>query len=199
MKNKAIFLDRDGIITKLVYNTELGLIHTTLHPKQVEFVYGIFDFLKTAKTNRYLLIVISNQPNIGIKKISKEQFLAIKEEINSDLKKNGIVLDAEYYCLHHPFADIKKYRKVCKCRKPDTLLYEKSIKKFNIDVKKSWAIGDGVFDIIAGNKIGLKTILVTNTAESAYLELILKQLKENLPKATAKNLQQAREIIFKEA
>ena len=115
MKNKAIFLDRDGIITKLIYNTSLGLIHTILNPKQVEFVFGTLDFLKTAKKDGYLLIVISNQPNIGIKKISKKHFLAVKKGINSYLKRNGIVLDAEYYCLHHPFADIKKYRKVCKC------------------------------------------------------------------------------------
>ena len=198
MKNKAIFLDRDGIITKLIYNTRLGIIHTILNPKQVEFVFGALDFLKTAKKNGYLLIIISNQPNVGIKKINIEKFLLIKKKINSYLKKNGIVLDAEYYGLHHPFADIKKYRKICKCRKPETLLYKKAINKFDIDVKKSWAVGDGIFDIIAGNKIGLKTILVTNTAESAYFEMIINQLKENLPHGTVKNLQQAQDIIFKE-
>ena len=197
MKNKAIFLDRDGVINQMVYNTEFGIIHSPILAKHVELVHGIENFLTITKKLGYLLIVISNQPNIGIKKMSEQQFKNINEKIKSELKKYDIVIDEEYYCLHHPFAQIKKYKKNCLCRKPNTLLFKKAIKKFNIDVKKSWVIGDGVFDIMAGNKIGAKTILLTNLKESAYLELLTKQLKYDQPKIIVKNLNEAAIIVSK--
>jgi len=195
MRNKAIFLDRDGVIIKLVYNIEFGLIHTPLTPQQVELNFGIVDFLKSAKKAGFLLIVISNQPNIGIKKMSEKQFQAVIDSMNSKLKKNGVVLDAEYYCLHHPFAEIKKYRKKCTCRKPKILLYKKALKKFAIDIKRSWAIGDGVFDIVAGKTFGVKTILLANINEAAYFETLEKQLNGTSPDYIIKNIKDAKKII----
>ena len=197
MKSRAIFLDRDGIINEMVYDTEFGIIHSPLLPEQVKLVYGINEFLLTAKKLGYLLIAISNQPNIGIKKMSERQFNNVDEKIKSELKKYGIVIDKEYYCLHHPFAQIKQYKKNCQCRKPNTLLFKKAINKFNINVKRSWVIGDGVFDIMAGNKIGAKTILLINIKEGAYLELLDNQLKHDRPTMTVKNLNEAAIIISK--
>ena len=188
-------MDKDGIINKLHYDTELGIIHTPLNQAQVEFVFGIFNLLIEAKKLGYLLIVVSNQPNIGIKKMSMEQFKSLTTYIKKELKKKGVTLDAEYYCFHHPFADVKKYRKDCFCRKPKTLSYAKAIKRFDIDPKKSWAIGDGLFDIIAGNAVGLKTILITNVNETVYLEEFEERLKGSPPKFIVKNLDQALEVI----
>lgn len=195
MKKKAIFIDRDGIIIKLCYDRELGIIHTPINSKQVEFVPGIFEFLKKAKKNNFLLIVISNQPGIGIKKMSWKQFVEIERKINKILRTKGILLNAQYYCLHHPFAKIKKYRKICNCRKPNTMLYDQAIAEFNIDIRRSWGIGDGVFDIIAGEKVGVKTIFVTNIYEASYLEILEKELKGNKPNFLVKNLEQAAKII----
>lgn len=195
MKNKALFLDKDGVINKLHYNTELGIIHTPLKPSEVEFVHGTFELLKKAKALGYLIIIISNQPNIGIKKMSITGFRLLKKHLNKELRKNGIKIDGEYYCLHHPFADIKSYKKNCSCRKPNTLLYEKAIKKFNIDPKKSWAVGDGIFDIIAGNNIGAKTILLANINEASYIEELEKKLSHSKPDYVVKGLSEVTSII----
>lgn len=196
MKNKAIFLDRDGIINKMIYNTELGIVHTAIDPKQVELIYGIDSLLISAKKMGYLLILISNQPDIGLRKISEKNFNAIKNAIKIKLKSKGISLNAEYYCFHHPFAEINKYKSKCKCRKPNTLLYKKAIEKYNIDPKNSWTLGDGVFDMISGKIIGSKTILISNVNETAYLEIFEKNLGKRSPDYVVKNLDQARQVIL---
>lgn len=194
-KNKALFLDRDGVINKMFYNTKLGIVDTPLTPSQVEFLPGIFEFLQTAKKLGYLLILISSQPGIGIKKLSEKNFDAIHKKINKTLQRNNVKLDGEYYCLHHPFAVLKKYRINCRCRKPGTALLEKAIHDFNIDIKKSWLVGDGVFDIMAGAKVGLRTILLANVNEAEYLHLLEERLRGIKPDYLVKNLKEAGKIL----
>jgi D-glycero-D-manno-heptose 1,7-bisphosphate phosphatase len=87
-------------------------------------------------------------------------FEKIQEKMKTDLAKTGSKLDAEYYCFHHPEAKIDKYKKKCTCRKPRPGMILDAVKKFDIDIKKSWMIGDGVNDIQAGFAAGCKTILI---------------------------------------
>lgn len=188
-------MDRDGVVNKMFYDVRLGIIDTPLTLSQVEFVPGIFEFLKSAKKLGYLLVLISSQPGIGIKKLSKKNFEVIKQRINNTLKQHGVKLDGEYYCLHHPFAVLKKYHRNCKCRKPGTLLLEKAVKDFNIDVKKSWLVGDGVFDIMAGDKVGVKTILLANVNEIEYLRVLEERLQGIKPNYLVKNLKEALAVI----
>ncbi|MCL5675820.1 MAG: HAD-IIIA family hydrolase [Patescibacteria group bacterium] len=194
-KNKALFLDRDGVINKMFYNTKLGTVDTPLSSSQVEFIPGIFEFLKTAKKRGYLLILISSQPGIGIKKLSKKNFLKIKKKISETLKRKSVQFDREYYCLHHPFATIKKYRTNCNCRKPGTALIDKAIKDLDIEVKKSWLVGDGIFDIMAGAKVGIKTILLANVNEAEYLRVLEERLRGIKPDHLVKNLKEAEKIL----
>jgi len=195
MKNKALFLDRDGIILQMVYDLESGYIHTALNPKQVVLMYGIIPLLKKAKSLGYKLIVISNQPNIGLKRISEENFRKTQEKMEALLLKHGIVLDGQYYCLHHPFAEIEKYKRKCNCRKPKTALFKKAIKHFRIDDKKSWLVGDGVYDILAGTIMRLQTILLGNIYESEYQRILEDLLGSVKPNYLAKNLCEAEKII----
>lgn len=193
--NKAVFLDRDGVINKMFYDLRLGIIDTPITSSQVEFIPGIFAFLHAVKKLGYLLILISSQPGIGIKKLSKKNFLAIKKKISETLERKGVKLDSEYYCLHHPFATIKKYRVNCDCRKPGTALIDKAIKDLDIDVKKSWLVGDGVFDIMAGAKVGVRTILLANVNEAEYLHLLEERLRGIKPNYLVKNLKEAEKIL----
>ena len=195
MSNKAIFLDRDGIFIKMYYHRDTGIIDTPLSVKQVSFVPGIFDFLLYAKKQGYLLIIISNQPGVGIKKISLKKYQEIKEYIAVTLQKHGIILDGEYYCMHHPHASIAKYKKKCSCRKPQTGLLTKASSDLNIDLKKSWMIGDGVGDIIAGSAAGCKTILVGNILETEYLRILEKKLGNIKPTFLVKSLDETKELL----
>lgn len=179
----------------MVFDIENGSVYTALHSNQVELVHGIIPLIKTAKKLGYKIIVISNQPNIGLKRISQENFEKVHQKMEQVLKKNGVSFDAYYYCFHHPFAKIKSFRKKCDCRKPKPGLFYKAAKEHSIDLTKSWMIGDGVADIIAGYSAGVKTILLANIAESEYLRILSAQLKNIQPTHVVKNLTQAANFI----
>lgn len=196
-KNKAIFLDRDGIVIKMHYDRNFGTIDTPLSVKQIVFAPGIFDFLQVAKRLGFLLILLSNQPAVGIKKIKLQTHKKIKAYIAKTLQNHGIALDGEYYCLHHPYASISKYKKDCVCRKPKTDFFTQAVKDYNIDLKHSWMIGDGVYDIIAGHNAGCKTILVGNIIEAEYLSIIEKKLEGIKPDYLVKYISEAKNLIKK--
>lgn len=186
--NKACFFDRDGVIVQMIHDLENGHIRTVLNPDQVRFVPGIFELLKTTKNLGYRNIVISNQPDIGLKRISKTNFEKVREIISQRLKKEGIKLDEEYYCFHHPFAELPEYQKKCGCRKPEAGLILQAAKEHNINLKNSFMIGDGVNDVIAGHKTGCKTILIANLLEAEYLRLLEERLGKIKPDHIVKNL-----------
>ncbi|OGK21591.1 hypothetical protein A3C23_01770 [Candidatus Roizmanbacteria bacterium RIFCSPHIGHO2_02_FULL_37_13b] len=185
---KGVFFDRDGIINQVIYDMVLGRISTPLNPNQIVLVPKIVDLLRLTKQKGYLNIIVSNQPMIGLKRISEDGFATITDRVVNLLKKENAIIDDQFYCFHHPYALIPKYKKKCSCRKPGIDLITQAQKKHDIDLKKSWFIGDGTFDIIAGHKSGCKTILVTNVEESAYLHEFEKRLGKVKPDFIVKNL-----------
>lgn len=194
-KTKAIFLDRDGVIIEMVYDLETGLVHTPLNSAEVKLQFGFITFAKKAQKLGYKLFVISNQPDIGLKRSSKENFFRVHNKMDSLLKKNDVIIDEYYYCFHHPFAKDKSYKIKCKCRKPQPGLIITASKNHNIDTKASWMIGDGIHDIVAGNSAGLKTILIANIQESEYLRIIEQRLNDIKPIKLVKNIKHAIEFI----
>ncbi len=192
---KAAFYDRDGIIIKMVYDLENGLIETASAIDQITFVPGIINLLKHTASLGYKNIIISNQAGIGIKKISEEKFNSISDEMLERLRKQGAIIDAQYYCFHHPYATIEKYKKKCDCRKPKPGLLHQAAKEHEIDLKKSWMIGDSVNDVLAGEKAGCKTILLANLYESEYLHILEEKLQGTKPDYLIKKLKDAISII----
>ncbi|MFH1900316.1 MAG: HAD family hydrolase [Patescibacteria group bacterium] len=192
---KALFLDRDGVINKMVYNQQFGTVDTPFCSKDVELVFGIIELLKLSSSLGFLNIIVSNQPSIGLKKISQAKFETIRKRIVDKLKKNGVVIDGEYYCYHHPFALIENYKQNCDCRKPKTGLLLQAAKDHNIDLSKSWVLGDGTNDVIAGFNAGCKTILLGNDLESGYLQLMKKHLGKIKPNFIIKKLPDAIKIL----
>ncbi len=193
--NKAVFYDRDGIIMKMVYDLEQGLIETAKKPSQIAFVPGIAELLKHTASLGYKNIIISNQAGLGIKKISQKNFDAVREKMTGRLKKEGAVIDAQYYCFHHPFASITKYKKKCDCRKPEPGLLFQAAKDHNIDLAKSWMIGDSVYDVLAGSAAGCRTILLAFLYESEYLRILEEKLNGKKPDYLIKKLVEAIDII----
>lgn len=192
---RAVFLDRDGIIIKLVYDLESGTIDSAHSEDQVKLNFGIIELIKKAIQLGYLIIVISNQSGIGLGKFTKKAFSQIQQKIRNLLKQYNITLDKEYYCFHHPFAVLPQYQKICSCRKPKIGMLTQASSELNIDLTKSWVVGDGIQDVIAGNQAGCKTILLANINESAYLEILEKQLKGNKPTHIVKSLIEAQHLI----
>ena len=146
-KNKAIFLDRDGVINKEV--------NYLSDPDDFKFIEGSIDALKILKKKGYILIVITNQAGIARGYFTEEKLAQIHGKMTNTLKQHNINLDATYYCPHHP--DITGE---CTCRKPNIGMLLKAKEKFNIDLKRSYMIGDTLNDIQTGYNAHCKTVLV---------------------------------------
>ena len=156
-KQKAIFLDRDGTINKYV-----GFLRNI---DDFELLTGVSEAIKRINESDYLAIVVSNQPVIARGEVTFEELNEIHNKMETLLGKDGTYLDAIYYCPHHPDKGFKgervEFKIDCDCRKPKPGMLLKAAKDFNIDLSKSWMIGDGENDVIAGKAAGCNTILLS--------------------------------------
>jgi D-glycero-D-manno-heptose 1,7-bisphosphate phosphatase len=160
---KVVFLDRDGVI-----NNNEGRYYIS-KPGDLLLNTGIIDALKAFLNGSFQLIIISNQSGISKNLYSKEDCDNVHEKLVNMLSGHGISIKEIYYCPHHP--EIEN----CLCRKPESLLFEKAIARFNIDTGQSWMIGDSERDIIAAEKAGLKSILVKSNEDiRKYIDRIIK-------------------------
>ena len=145
-KNKAIFLDRDGVINK---NRD-DYVKST---KELEIFSNIGKEILKLKMKGFLIIVITNQSVINRKIITIRELEEIHSTIQKFLMKSKTSIDKFYFCPHRPDEN-------CDCRKPKPGLILQAINEFSIDASKSWMVGDSKTDIQAGEKAGCKTILL---------------------------------------
>lgn len=163
MKNKrrAIFLDRDGTI-----NYDPGNLAKI---KDFRLLPKIAEAIKLINSSEYLAISISNQPMVAKGLLNIEDVKEINKKMETLLGKKGTKLDGIYFCPHHPDkgypGENPKYTIQCDCRKPQPGMIKKAQKDLNIDLTKSWTIGNSERDIIAGANAKVKTILVKKNQE----------------------------------
>lgn len=151
--NKAIFLDRDGtLIEEKNYLSD---------KKDIKFLDGVFDGLQILQ-QQFLLIIITNQSGVARGYFNEDKVIEINEEIKKQLRDHNINITDIFYCPHHIAGKIKKYSIKCNCRKPNTGLINIAVEKYNIDLSKSYVIGDKDSDIQLGKNAGCKTILIKN-------------------------------------
>jgi D-glycero-D-manno-heptose 1,7-bisphosphate phosphatase len=144
--NKAIFLDRDGVINKDVLNY-------TWRINDFEFLPGVFKACKTLIKKDYLLVVITNQGGIAKGLYSHKDLEKLHNYMLKRFNEEGISITEIYYCPHHDSTG------KCLCRKPGSLLVEKALARYEIDPSASFFIGDRDRDVIAGESAGVKGIL----------------------------------------
>lgn len=140
--NKALFLDRDGVIN-------IDKRHLYLKEEFV-FTTGIFDLCKKYLEAGYIILVITNQAGIAKGLFTKEDFLKLTDWMIGQFLNNGVIISKVYYCPHHP--DITGF---CECRKPNPGMILQAIKEFNLDISECVLIGDMESDIEAGRKAGI--------------------------------------------
>jgi len=145
---KAIFLDRDGTLNKAYIKNGLPISPSSLN--KFKIIKGVKKSINRLKKLNFLCILITNQPDVFRGKISKKTVV----KMNSYIKKK-IKLDDMFVCYHDNEHN-------CSCRKPKPGLLVKASKKWKIDLNKSFMIGDRWKDILAGKKVGCKTIFINN-------------------------------------
>ncbi len=184
MLNKAVFLDRDGTI-----NIDTGYLGEAENVKLYPDVGKSLAELKNIY--HFKLIVISNQSGIARGLITKEQVEQVNDAINEKLKEFNAQIDAFFYCPHHP--DFNNTEQ-CKCRKPDIGMITEAVNKFNIDLSKSYLIGDSEVDILAAKTAGLKSILVRTGKGNLSFSIL--QNDNNFPSFVADNFTEAYKHII---
>lgn len=156
-RKPAVFLDRDGVLTE-----EKGYISSVGDLNLFPYVP---ECIRQIQAKGYYAIVVTNQSGVARGLFTEDTL----QEMNETLRKKTNV-DAIFYCPHHPEGKIEEYRKECACRKPRTGMFEAACRKFAIDLQNSLMVGDRAGDILAGQAVGVKTILVESGYGTAALE-----------------------------
>ena len=157
-RQKAVFLDRDGTI-----NRHTGFVKNA---SEIELLPGAAEAIKKINKSGYLTIVVTNQPVIARGDCTFEELQKIHDKMESELGKEGAFVDAIYFCPHHTDkgfpGERPEYKTDCDCRKPKPGLILKAAKDFNIDLSKSYMVGDGENDIQAGKNAGcMESVFIT--------------------------------------
>ncbi len=155
-KQKCIFLDRDGTV-----NVYKGLISSE---NQIELEADVVEAVKLINQSGYLAILVTNQPVVARGMCEIEDVNEMHRKIQTLLGRKGAYLDDIVFCPHHPDKGYPEenplYKIKCNCRKPAVGMIEEMVSKYNIDIHKSWMIGDTTVDIQTGINAGLNTALV---------------------------------------
>jgi D-glycero-D-manno-heptose 1,7-bisphosphate phosphatase len=159
-KNKAVFLDRDGVLNK-----EMGDYVCRLEDFHV---LDNFDALKELQDRGYMLLVATNQGGIAKGWYDIAELTKMHNHLKQVYHDRGVELTDFFYCPHHP-----NFTGDCDCRKPKPGLLLQGIEKYNIDPAKSYFIGDRERDVEAGTAAGVKGILINSDQPiSTVLDLI---------------------------
>lgn len=167
MKNRALFLDRDGVI-----NIDKGYLYKI---DDFEFVDGIFDLIKSFQESSYIPIIVTNQSGIARGYYTQEDYMKLTEFMVNEFLKEGIKIAAVYHCPHSPDED-------CRCRKPKIGMFTEAKNSFNLDMKNSVMIGDKDSDVLAALNAKVGTRILFNSKESSQnATKVVTSLKEIRP------------------
>jgi D-glycero-D-manno-heptose 1,7-bisphosphate phosphatase len=149
-RRPAVFFDRDGVI-----NQDYAYVHKI---EEFDWITGSKEAILWCNNNGYLAILVTNQAGIGRGYYSEEDFAALTLWMQKELSMHGAHFDAVYYCPHHPEYGKGRYKKDCWHRKPNPGMLEKALSEWPIDKAHSFLIGDKKSDLLAAQRIGIKSI-----------------------------------------
>jgi len=155
-RQRAIFLDRDGTM-----NVSKGFIS---NDDDLELIPGTIEAIKAINKSGALAIVITNQPVIARGECSFEELHNIHNKLKTLLGEKGAFVDDIFYCPHHPDkgfeGEVPELKFDCECRKPKTGMINEAVDKYNIDLSKSYMVGDSTMDLELARNAGVKSVLV---------------------------------------
>lgn len=151
-KHKAVFLDRDGTI-----NVEVQYLSKA---EDFQFIPGVPWALRRLRDAGFLLVVVTNQSGIGRGYYDEAALHAVHDHMHAELASFGISVDACYFCPHHPEHAEGEYRRECACRKPLPGMLQQAAADLDIDLSRSYMVGDKLMDVNAGLNAGCTPMLV---------------------------------------
>jgi D,D-heptose 1,7-bisphosphate phosphatase len=177
---RAVFMDRDGVINATVWNAQERIQDSPYRLDDFRLLPGTAAAIRRIHDLGFAAVVISNQPGVAKGKCSPAFLGEVSEHMRRDLACQDAYLDGEYYCLHHPQANIAELRIDCDCRKPKPGLLYQAARDLEIDLGASYMVGDAERDIEAGLLAGSTTVLVRpgGTEPSTKAHLLAQSLAE---------------------
>ena len=173
-KQKAVFLDRDGTINKYV-----GFLRRL---DEFKLIDGVPEAIRKINESGYLAIIVTNQPVIARGEVTSDELEMIHNKMETLLGREGAYLDGIYYCPHHPDkgfeGEVVDLKVECICRKPKPGMLLKAAEDFNIDLSKSWMVGDSANDIAAGKAAGCRTALISEYADEFGQDMKIENLRQ---------------------
>ncbi len=167
-KQPAVFLDRDGTI-----NEQMGYIN---HLSRFHILSGVPDAIKLFNKAGYLVIVITNQSGVARGYYPMSLVEEVHEYMVQTLRQEGASIDGIFFCPHYPRGEVREYAIDCDCRKPRTGLIKQAMECFDIDLSKSWVIGDHYTDLEMARNSGIPSIMVKTGYGLGEVDYILPRL-----------------------
>jgi D-glycero-D-manno-heptose 1,7-bisphosphate phosphatase len=144
---RAVFLDRDG--------TVIHERHYLADPAQVELLPGVTAALRAFRDAGYALVVVTNQSGIARGFYTERDFAAVQQRLEELLEREGLQLDAVFFCPHHP-----DFTGPCDCRKPGLRMYREAAARLGLDLSASLFVGDRLHDVEPALLLGGRGYLV---------------------------------------
>lgn len=178
----AVLFDKDGtLVENIPYNVDPALIR--LAPYAAEAIARVH-------AEGFRIVVVSNQPGVALGRFEERALLGVGARLREAFVQVGVPLDGMYWCPHHPDGMVARYAYDCTCRKPKAGMLLRAARDLDIDLTRSWMVGDILDDIEAGRRAGCRTVLLDVGHETEWNITPLRQ-----PHAVAPNLAVAAEAI----
>jgi D,D-heptose 1,7-bisphosphate phosphatase len=184
----AVFLDRDGTI-----NVEVGYLS---RPEDLRLINGSAAAIRRLNEAGFLVVVVSNQSGVARGYFGEDAVGRVNGAMARRLERSGARLDAVYYCPHYPDGVVEQYRRTCDCRKPAPGMIRRAEREHNIDVTRSYVVGDHRGDIELAKNVGARSILVVTGHGAEELQKLTEAGIQ--PDRVVKNLTEAVDRILSE-
>lgn len=181
MKQRALFLDRDG--------TLVHSYHYPSRPEHLRLYNNIASELRMLQSMDFSLVVITNQSGIARGLFTEDDLKRMHDSLTEELEKQYVQIAAIYHCPHHPDGVISELACSCECRKPQPGMLLQAAADHGFDLQHSWFVGDILDDVEAGNRAGCRTVLVDLHTEQAPTTL------QRCPTFVARDTRHALRII----
>jgi heptosyltransferase-2 len=183
LEGVTVFLDRDGTL-----NYDPGYLRVAA---DLKLLAGVGPSLARLKRAGARLVVVTNQSGVGRGIITLKDLEAIHARLQGLLEQEDAALDAIYFCPHHPDNG-------CRCRKPNVGMVERAQSELQLDLRRSYLIGDHARDIQLATRVGAKAILIaTAPVDAQSLEML--KVEKALPDAVVKSMTEAVDWILADA
>jgi D-glycero-D-manno-heptose 1,7-bisphosphate phosphatase len=161
----AVFFDRDGTLT-----VESDWVRCA---QEIVLVPGAAEAIARVRRAGYAAVVVTNQSAVARGLISESELAAIHAELAARLERSGARLDGVFACPHHPTEGLGEYKRDCDCRKPKSGLLVRASRELDLDLDRSWIVGDAERDLLAGVRLGVRGVLVGTGKGAAERERLI--------------------------